>query len=340
MTRKTTLAVIVAVQTMAAAAYAGDAATLSTAREVAKQGLSAYDAGRFDEAVEKLSKAYAVVRVPTLAVAMARALAKSGRLVAASELYLEAAHIPRDKSWQATQDEAQQDAEKERRALLARIPRLTIVATGADLSQVAVRIDGVAVPQALTDTEQMVDPGERHVEGTDGNRVSERSVLLKEGEHARVTLEFAPADAGPLVRSTEPPAPIESGPAISSQMRPGTGDSAPGRRQRTFGWTTVTAGGVGLTLGVVSGLWAMSKRSKLLDSPLCSKDNDVSCAADKAGEVDSYNSMRTVSTVGFIAGGVLTAAGVTLLLTAPKQQARPSAGIWVSPRGAGIYGGF
>ncbi len=339
MSWKAVLAVIAAIQTITATTYAEDAATLSTAREVAKQGLSAYDAGRFNEAVEKLSKAYAVVRVPTLALATARALAKSGRLVAASELYLEAVRIPRDKSWQATQDEAQQDAERERSELLARIPRLTIVATGAELSQVDVSIDGVTVPQSLTDTEQMVDPGERHVEGTYGNQVSKRNARLKVGEHVRVVLEFGPAGAGASIQSNEQRTLVASGPTASNQAHSRSHDSAPGSRQRTFGWATLTTGGVGLAVGAVTGMWAMSKRSKLLDSPLCSQDN-VSCTADKAGDVDAYNSMRTVSSVGLIAGGVLTAAGVTLLLTSPKQDTKTSAGIWVSPRGAGIYGGF
>ena len=45
---------------------------------------------------------YEIVHVPTLAVNEARALVKLGRLVAASELYIEASRIPRDKSWQST----------------------------------------------------------------------------------------------------------------------------------------------------------------------------------------------------------------------------------------------
>lgn len=339
MSWKATLAIIAAIQTIAGTTFAGEAATLSTAREVAKQGLTAYDSGRFDEAAEKLSKAYAVVRVPTLALATARALAKSGRLVAASELYLEAVRIPRDKSWQATQDEAQQDADRERSELLTRIPRLTIVATGTELSQVDVSIDGVTVPRSLTDTEQMVDPGERHVEGTYGNQVSKRVVYLKAGEHVRVTLAFVSADASRSSQSIGQRMRIASGPTASNQADSSPRDSVPGSRQRMFGWATLTTGGVGLAVGAVTGMWAMSKRSKLLDSPLCSPDN-VSCTADKAGDVDSYNGMRTVSGIGLIAGGVLTAAGVTLLLTSPKQDAKTSAGIWVSPRGAGIYGGF
>jgi uncharacterized protein HemY len=55
---------------------------------VARDGLEAYDAGRYDEAIDKLSRAYEVAKLPTLAVHTARALAKAGRLVEASEVTL------------------------------------------------------------------------------------------------------------------------------------------------------------------------------------------------------------------------------------------------------------
>jgi hypothetical protein len=50
--------------------------------------------------------------------------------------------------------------------------------------------------------------------------------------------------------------------------------------------------------------------------------------------------MRTVSTIGFIAGGVFAATGVTLLLTAPKQQSGPRVGLFLTPTGASLTGGF
>jgi hypothetical protein len=40
----------------------------------------------------------------------------------------------------------------------------------------------------------------------------------------------------------------------------------------------------------------------------------------RQGDVDSYSSLRSVSTVAIIAGGVLSAPGLTLLLTAPRKS--------------------
>lgn len=321
-----------------AVAHAGDAAIMSTTRELAKQGLEAFDAGRFDEAVEKLSKAYSVVHVPTLAVATARAMAKIGKLVAASELYLEATRMPQDKSWQATQLEAQKDAERERSQLLQRIARIEIAVSGAAAKDIAVRIDGIAVPQALVDAEQMVDPGLRQVEGTCGGEVVTRSVTVKEGDRSRIDLPFAPgcAIAAPAATPYQPATGKGISP-VSSATEPPTLEPRPGRAQRILGWTTLSVGGVGLAVGATTGLIAVAKRASLQDTRLCSGE---SCPDYKSGEVNSYNGMRDISTVGFIAGGVLAAAGLTLLITAPKQASKPNTALWVSPSSAGIFGRF
>ena len=53
----------------------------------------------------------------------------------------------------------------------------------------------------------------------------------------------------------------------------------------------------------------MSKRSSLLYSNTCSADK-LHCSPAQAGNVNSYNSLRTVSSVGFIAGGVLATPGL------------------------------
>lgn len=65
----------------------------------------------------------------------------------------------------------------------------------------------------------------------------------------------------------------------------------------------------------------MSKRSSL-ESGGCS---DTRCPHDKQDEVNKLDTLRLVSTVGFIAGGVLAAGGVTLLLSAPLSEHRVSA---------------
>jgi len=59
-----------------------------------------------------------------------------------------------------------------------------------------------------------------------------------------------------------------------------------------------------------------------------------------SGKVDSYNAMRTASTISFIAGSALLATGVVFLLTAPRAATVPSAALVIQPDSATIRGTF
>jgi hypothetical protein len=83
-----------------------------------------------------------------------------------------------------------------------------------------------------------------------------------------------------------------------------------------LGFVAIGAGGLGLVLGGVTGGLAMSKRSSL-ESSGCT---DTRCPHDKQSDVNKLDTLRLVSTVGFIAGGVLAAGGITLLLSAPSSE--------------------
>jgi hypothetical protein len=331
--------ILVAVVLTSLSASAESSSTLSSARELAKLGLQAYDAGKYQEAAEKLANAYRVVRVPTLAVIQARALVKLGKWVSASELYLEAMHIPKDKSWQSIQTDAQREAEMERAELLPRIPRIKIALQGATDGEVAVAVDGTTIPTALLSAEQMLDPGTRIVRGTRGTEIVTQNITVKAGERTTVTLRFAeggmpapPAVATPnQPKNAEPATPPRSG-------EPGTRRTG-GNTQKTLGWIGIGLGGAGLVAGGVTGIVALSKRSTLRDSGSCSSDMKH-CDPELGTTVNAYNTMRTVSAVGFFAGGILAAAGVTLLLTSPKQESAPLVGLWLGPSGATLVGGF
>jgi hypothetical protein len=83
--------------------------------------------------------------------------------------------------------------------------------------------------------------------------------------------------------------------------------------QPPTGWALVGLGVVGLGVGGVTGIVAQSKYNSL-DCP-----GDVCSNPEDEQDVKTVNTMRTVSPIGFIAGGVLAAAGATLILTAPGK---------------------
>jgi hypothetical protein len=108
--------------------------------------------------------------------------------------------------------------------------------------------------------------------------------------------------------------------------------------QRTLGILGGGVGVVGLGLGAVFGALAMSDQSQEKNN--CSPG---SCT-NRPQAVADYNTgsnNATVATVGFIAGGVLVAAGVTLFITARSPAAAPAAGRLylapvTAPNGAGL----
>jgi hypothetical protein len=81
----------------------------------------------------------------------------------------------------------------------------------------------------------------------------------------------------------------------------------------------IGVGGAALIMGAATGGVALSKHSALAEkcpSGHCPSDKQSAYQSD----VDSYKTMGTVSTVGFIAGGVLAATGIILVATSPKAK--------------------
>jgi hypothetical protein len=126
-----------------------DGAARAAARKLGYAGVEAYQANEYKEALDKLDKAYRVLKAPSLGLWSARALLANGRLVEASERYLEVTRLSVDSGERAVQERAKADARKELDALTPRIPSVVIRLEGAFASDVTLTIDGVAVSSAL-----------------------------------------------------------------------------------------------------------------------------------------------------------------------------------------------
>ena len=109
-----------------------------------------------------------MVHVPTLAINEARALAKLGRLDSGLRTLPRGDPHPEREILAIDADRSAAGRGEGTQRIVAADSSLKIILKGASSSDVAVTIDGAAVPQALFDAEQLVDPGERHVEGKRG----------------------------------------------------------------------------------------------------------------------------------------------------------------------------
>jgi hypothetical protein len=297
-------------------------AARTTAREIAKQGLADYDHGQYAEAFDRLSRAYQIVQVPTLPLFMARASAKLGKLIEASELYLEATRLTAAEGDVAEQLKARAEAAQERTALLPRIPKVVVQIAGADAKVVEVTIDGQRVPPALFQPGQLVNPGSRRVTARSGSEQIVQEVTLAESERHVVAFTFRTAPSA--VAAT---APVLSVPTTTNDPSMG----------RTLGWIGIGVGGAGMLFGGITGIVVLNKRSSLNDGG-CVNNH---CYTDQKGDVNSYQTLRTLSTVGLAVGIVGAASGITLLLThKPKPEHQPTVTAMIGIGSAGLEGRF
>ncbi|WP_437734334.1 tetratricopeptide repeat protein [Sorangium sp. So ce1335] len=326
-------AVIALALALAAPARAADVdpATVNAARALAEEGLSHYDKGEYEAALDKLQRADELIQAPTIGLYAARSLERLGRLIEASERYLQVSRMQLDDSASDVFKAAVADAERAYNDLKPRIPKLAVAVRGAPEREVQITIDGKPVPPALVGVSRPVDPGKHVVEGAWAGRVVRREITLPESDESAVTLEF------PVAPPKPPVVPRRAGPS-------------PEIAQRVFGWTAVGAGTAGLVVGGITFGVASALRGDLIGLG-CTERVECPDTPQTRDKLGSYNRVRLVPAPALIVGGVLAAGGVALLLTVPSASSTSStssksasggaaAHAWISPWGAGIAGVF
>jgi hypothetical protein len=274
------------------------------ARKIGYAGVEAYQSGDFATAHDRLETAYQMLRVPSLGLWSARALAKLGKLVEAEARYLAVIRLPTSVGDEAIQEQARQDARNERADLARRIPSVRVRIEGAPAAEVAVTIDGAPLSGSAVGENHLLNPGRHRVDGVRASARASAEVVVAEGDQKEAVLRFAGATAD-----------AAGTPAVDVPLAAPRPDSASATK-RTVGWATVAAGGAGILVGAVTGLMAMSKKGALDDAGCMSGD----CPTSQRDAVDSYERMRLVSGVGLIAGAVLAGAGTYLLVTTPSND--------------------
>jgi hypothetical protein len=292
-----------------------DEASRTAARALGNSGVEAYQAGNYKEASEKLEQSYAIARVPSLGLWSARALRQLGYLVESANRYLETINLQIPQGDYEIQKQAQMDAQKELDALKPVIPKIIIQIEGARPEEVQVSVDGKPLAASLVSEPRLVNPGLHKVEGVRGSERVEASAMLTEGQKAAAILKFGGAAGG--------------------AGAPATSDEGGGTSTATFGIIALGVGGAGIVVGSVAGILALNKKSTIDDSPRC-----VNNRCSDQNLVDSYGTLRTVSTVGFIAGGVLAGVGVALLVSSGSGDEKPQTSLLVGPGSVSLRRSF
>ncbi|WP_437511472.1 tetratricopeptide repeat protein [Sorangium sp. So ce1099] len=206
----------------------------ATARALADQGLSHYEAGRHAEALRAFHEAEAAVHAPTLLLMIARTYEKLGRLTESRAVYRRlvneelAPGSPR--AFLAAVDEAKQELA----ALEPRIPTLEVTLSGAAPDAVVLTVDSERIAPSMP-VER--DPGEHQVAAAiAGQRLVTKTIRLEEGTREHVVLHLTPPSAAPL--SARAPASPENNAASESGMTT----------------AVVISGGVAAAAGTIAGV--------------------------------------------------------------------------------------
>ena len=322
------------------------------ARTLATEGASAFNDGRYKDAIDLFTKAESLMHAPPHVLYQARAHVKLGQYVKAREAYIRITKEQLAGNAPPAFREAQSTAQKELNALTPKIGSLEIKVEGADaVKDLSIKVDGTAIASVLIGVPQPMDPGEHRIEASaTGFRAQPQTVRLGEGDKASTMLRLEPdpvaaaAAPGAPVPLGQPGAPPPGAPIkdTSASMET-TGSSGSGMRIGAY--AAFGVGAVGLGLGTVFLLQSMSKRSDA--DALCNLPNGR-CPPDKRGEIDKLDndakSASTLSVVGFAVGGVGIAAGVVMLVMSGKSESSAAAGPaiypWIGANSAGVTGRF
>jgi hypothetical protein len=310
----------------------------ANARALATQGIEALNAGKFADALDLVTRAEQILHAPTHVLFIARAHAGLGHLVSAREAYLKLTREDLAANAPPAFKKAQQDGKDELAAIEPRIAQLRIVVDAPEQKKFTVNMDGQPVSPALLGVYRPVDPGPHEIALVPvGQPATKSSVELKDGEKKDLKLSL-PDAAGPIAD------------AGKGALGPGDKDKADAGGQGFF--TPMRGAGIGAAAlgvgGVVLGAVFMSKAGstqgdadKRYDActklPRCPKAEQ-----DAIGSLDtSAAGQKTIGAVGIIAGGVLVAGGVTLIILG-KPKAKPVAEVtpWFSGNAAGLRGTF
>ena len=239
---------------------------------------------------------------------IARCHQQEGKVATAWAEYTQALRLNGDTAGAERRKALEELARQGIRALEPRLPRLRIGLARPPVG-VQVRSDDKELPTAALGEALPADPGPHQVRvSAPGYREETRSVTLEEGKTTVVEIELQSA-AGQKAEPQAQPSP-SSPPSTGSWLRP-------------TGITLVAAGAVGLGVGAVTGILSLNKvsslRSDCPDYPQCPADDTAG-----QGVLSSAKGLGNVSTASFIAGGVLAATGVVLLMVRPGEESKPA----------------
>jgi hypothetical protein len=297
----------------------------ASAQKLFDEGRALMQEGKIAEACPKFAASEQLASSGGTLLNLADCYEKNGQLASAWAKF----HDVASRAQRAGRTDVEAMANNRIKQIEPKLSYLTIIVPQARVEGLEVRRDGEIAPKAAWDTALPIDGGDHTIEAmAPGKQTRVISVhIAPSGDRSTVTLE--PLESAPVG------APTAS--ASKDQASDAKGDARGWAPQQSLGLIAAGAGIVAVGVGVVFGLQAISKNKDAEAfcpaSPQCNDPQGVSLTNDA-------KSAATVSTVGFVAGALLVAGGVTVYLTAPsssprKAALRPRLTVKLAPLGLG-----
>jgi hypothetical protein len=268
------------------------------------------DAKRYSEACPKLVASQKIAPAVGTLLNLADCYERAGQLASAWARFHEAIALAQRLGRADREKTAKERADK----LEPRLIKLTIVSPEKN---VEVKLDGNVLDAAALGTAVPVDPGKHTIEATAKGKKAFTTTVDVSDRARSPSVEIPALDADP--EASQSKGGSGSGSGSSGDTKAPEDQTSSGGTQRIVSYVAMGLGGVGIAVGAIFGL----RTSSIWND---AKTHCTGLECDRTGvtlATDAKNA-GTVSTISFVAGGVLLAGGAVLFFTAPNGSAKSS----------------
>ncbi len=290
---------------------------VAVASNLFQQAITKMEAEQFTEACPLLEDSYRLDAKAGTLFTLANCRDRQGKYATASARYgeyLRMVTAMKDPTEQSRHVPRAAIAEARIKELTPKVPTLTIIRDEEAPPSLTIWVDNAELPTSALNSPLPLDPGEHELlVRQPGYADEKRPITLEEGRPEAIDLaDFTKA----RTRIETPVKPLVTTNKLAPTSNP--------RVHKTAGFITLGVGGAGLVFGGIMGALVMAQKQTA--TPNCTGPEGYACNEAGFAAVGKMRTYADPSTIGFIAGGVLAATGVVLLITAPARgQEKPAA---------------
>jgi hypothetical protein len=305
----------------------------ATARALTHEGDEFAKKGDCKIAIEKYKQAASLYPAASILASLAECQISLGKLVEGTETAQQVAREELGPKPKQAFVNAQRRARELLQANEAKIAKLRVSVSPESPRDLRVQLDDEELRVTSLGAELRVDPGAHRVAAqAPGYVLVKQEVTLEPGASKDIVLQLEPE---PSAKPKAAPVPRLAPVNVPS----GNEAHANAHHQPNLpAYVSFGVGGVGLVVGTVFGLQALSTKSKLDDA--CNGNGD--CPSRSQSDVDGLATKSLVSTIGFGTALVGAGLGTYFLLNPASDKSRQgvTARPWVGVGGAGVAGSF